>query len=640
MPNLTGQSIGRYHIIEQLGEGGMATVYKAFDTQLERDVAIKVIRREAFPPEQLERILKRFEREAKALAKLSHPNIVKVHDFGEFEGAPFLVMEYLSGGTLKEKMGRPMSWQVAANLLIPVARALHYAHQRGILHRDVKPSNILITETGEPMLTDFGIAKILDIEETHTLTGSGVGIGTPEYMAPEQGLGRQVDARADIYSLGIILYELITGRRPFTADTPMAVVLKHINEALPLPRKFVPGLPEKVERVILKTLAKQPENRYSDMGKVTAALESLSSPETKIVEHLPSQEKTLDAIGGATRKVDGSLPPTKNNKVRWPWAAGFVILLVVVCVVIAAMLMPNIRARLSPAPIDTPTLTPIPLVTSTPALTFTSTVLSTPSPNPIPTLGVGSTWTRPVDKMVMVYVPGGDFVMGDTNDQAMAECQEFATDCKQEYFTDEQPPHIVSLEAYWIDRTEVTNAMYAFCVKAGVCQVPKSLSSKTRNSYYGNPQYDHFPVIYVNWKNASEYCAWVGARLPSEAEWEKAARGTDERSFPWGNGGPNDTLANFKAEDTVAVGSYLAGASPYGALDMAGNVWNWLNDWYDAYPEGDPAVSKFYGTTWRVMRGGTWASLGATSLRSCYRAADYPVIANERIGFRCATSRK
>jgi len=234
MTDLIGKSIERYHILEQLGEGGMAVVYKAYDTRLEREVAVKVIRRDAFPAQHNERIFKRFEREARALARLSHPNIVKVLDYGTHDGSPFLVLEYLPGGTLKHRLGKPIPWQEAAALLIPVARALHYAHENKIVHRDVKPSNILINQSGEPMLTDFGIAKLLESDEGQTLTtGTGVGVGTPEYMSPEQGLGQEVDARADIYSLGIIFYEMVTGRKPFRADTPMAVVVKHINEPLP-----------------------------------------------------------------------------------------------------------------------------------------------------------------------------------------------------------------------------------------------------------------------------------------------------------------------------------------------------------------------------------------------------------------------
>src|SRR5512145_1620840 len=200
MPDLTGYSFGRYHLIEQLGEGGMATVYKAFDTRLERDVAVKVLRTEQFSPVQLEQVLQRFDREAKSLGKLSHPNIVSVLDYGEHESIPYLVMEYLPGGTLKQKLGAPLPWQEVVQILLPVARALAYAHQRGIIHRDVIPANVLLKESGEPVLTDFGITKLLEAVEGQTLTASGVGIGTPEYMASEQGMGSKVDARVDIYA--------------------------------------------------------------------------------------------------------------------------------------------------------------------------------------------------------------------------------------------------------------------------------------------------------------------------------------------------------------------------------------------------------------------------------------------------------
>jgi serine/threonine protein kinase len=275
MPDLSGQTIGRYRILEKLGEGGMAVVYKAQDTRLEREVAIKIIRREVFSPLVLERVLKRFEREAKALAKLSHPNIVHVHDYGKFRGAPYLVMEYLPGGVFKtgSAASKPLGWQDAARLLLPIAEALDYAHSQNVIHRDVKPSNILLTGRGQPMLSDFGIAKILEDEETQGLTASGTGVGTPEYMAPEQWTGKTCP-QSDLYSLGVVFYELVAGRKPYTADTPAGLMLKQLNDPLPPPRQFAPDLPEGVEKVLLRALAKKPDDRYASMKEFSAALEA------------------------------------------------------------------------------------------------------------------------------------------------------------------------------------------------------------------------------------------------------------------------------------------------------------------------------------------------------------------------------
>jgi len=291
---MIGQSIGRYHILEKLGEGGMATVYRAFDTRLERDVALKVIQpiRQQSPE-----FLKRFEREAKALAQLAHPNIVSIHDFGEQDGMPYLVMEYTPGGTLKQSLGEPMPWPQACRLLAPIARALHYAHQQKIIHRDIKPSNILITASGDPKLSDFGIAKILEAEKTWDLTGTGVGIGTPEYMAPEQGMGKAIDHRADIYALGIVLFEMVTGRTPFRADTPLAVLLKQVNDPLPRPREFVEDLPKAVEQVLFKALAKNPEDRFQEMGDFAGAIEVLLRNEEKA----GGESRTL--LGGRLRRI-------------------------------------------------------------------------------------------------------------------------------------------------------------------------------------------------------------------------------------------------------------------------------------------------------------------------------------------------
>ncbi len=269
----------------------MASVYKAFDTRLERDVAVKIIRTDMFIPAALNQVLKRFEREAKSLAKLSHPNIVSIIDYGEHEGVPYLVMEYLPGGTLKDRLAsQHLTWQNSFHLLLPVARALQFSHQQGIIHRDIKPSNILITQSGEPMLSDFGIAKILEGEESTALTGTGVGIGTPEYMAPEQWVG-ETSPRSDLYSLGVVLYEMVTGRKPYTADTPAAILLKQANYPLPRPRQFAVDLPDRVEKVILKVLAKKPEDRYSSMEEFSTALENLLSGHAKIKSSVLPAEK-------------------------------------------------------------------------------------------------------------------------------------------------------------------------------------------------------------------------------------------------------------------------------------------------------------------------------------------------------------
>ncbi len=274
MSDLIGKSLGRYQILEQIGEGGMATVYKAHDTRLEADVAVKVIRTENILPSTLERALKRFEREAKALARLNHPNIVRVMDYGEYEGKPYLVMPYFPGGTLKQKMGMPMPWEQAIRLILPIAEALDYAHSQNMIHRDVKPSNILLTGRGQPLLTDFGIAKILEAEEGQTLTSTGMGVGTPEYMSPEQWKG-QASLRSDIYSLGVILYELLAGRKPYIADTPADLLLKQATEPLPKLSQFVKGLSPNVENVLFKALERKPEDRYASMAEFSSALEGL-----------------------------------------------------------------------------------------------------------------------------------------------------------------------------------------------------------------------------------------------------------------------------------------------------------------------------------------------------------------------------
>lgn len=276
MNDLTGVTIERYKILRELGRGGMAVVYRATDTMLERNVAVKMILSENTSREKTEKMLKRFNREAKTLASLSHPNIVKVLDYGEYENMPYIVMEFISGGALKARMGSPIPHTEAASMLVPVARALQHAHQQKIVHRDVKPENILINDSGQPMLSDFGILKFVDVEESQGLTGTGKIVGTPAYMSPEQIRGREIDGRSDIYSLGIVFFEMVTGRKPYNANTPIELSMQHLHDPIPKARQFVRDLPHEVDQIISKAIAKNPEDRFPNMAAFAQALEKLS----------------------------------------------------------------------------------------------------------------------------------------------------------------------------------------------------------------------------------------------------------------------------------------------------------------------------------------------------------------------------
>jgi serine/threonine protein kinase len=268
MQNLTGKRLGQYHIIEEIGRGGMAEVLKAWQPSLERYVALKVL------PEYFVhdgQFLARFEREAKAAAKLSHPNIVHIYDTGEADGRHYIAMEYLEAGSLQERLATgALSIEEAHEILAQVAAALDYAHGQGLIHRDIKPSNILFSGDGRPKVADFGIARAGDGTQ---LTRTGVIMGTPEYMAPEQAEGRPVDHRADLYALGVVLYQMLTGRAPFRGTTPHATLHAVIYEPPPPPRQINPDLPPAVEAVILKALAKRPEDRFQRGAEMVAALQ-------------------------------------------------------------------------------------------------------------------------------------------------------------------------------------------------------------------------------------------------------------------------------------------------------------------------------------------------------------------------------
>lgn len=296
---LTGKTIGKYKIEERLGQGGMAEVYKGYQENLDRYVAIKVMHSFLITEEDF---LQRFKREARAMASLSHPNIVRVFDFDVYgEDSYYLVMEYIGGGTLKDKIQslvdakEQLPLEQSVRLITEVADALAYAHKRGMVHRDIKPANIMLRqETDQAVLTDFGIVKLVG-NQTMAFTATGALIGTPSYMSPEQALGKTGDERVDIYSLGILLFQLVTNQLPYAADTPLAVVMKHVNDPTPLPMTFNPEVPLDLQEVILKAMAKEPEDRFQTaaaMGTALRAIDFAGPKATAVVPSVPPTEES------------------------------------------------------------------------------------------------------------------------------------------------------------------------------------------------------------------------------------------------------------------------------------------------------------------------------------------------------------
>jgi serine/threonine-protein kinase len=601
----------------------MGAVYRAWHLNLDMPVAIKEMTPQPnLSTRMLAQLRDQFQQEAAILFRLNHPNLVRIVDFFVEGKNAYLVMDFVAGESLSDRIDRlgPLSEEEVIEWMRQLLRALAYCHHQNVIHRDIKPENIVIRSDGQAVLVDFGLVKLWDPNDPRTKTVMR-GMGTPQYAPPEQydaQPGSTVPA-SDVYSLGATLYHTLTGQAPPTATERMRRPSSFVA-----PRALNPGISPRVERVIVKAMEPQPERRYQSAQEMIQALDSR---------------------------------PTRSFP--WRWAIGLAgALSLVVCAISAATFIPfepGPRGTLEPTsapsvsatssgssqpPTSSPTVPPQ-IPTSTPAATL---------PRVPPQVGsLGSIWVRPIDEMAMVYVPEGSFLMGSTEaeiDAVYAQCLEDfeASKCEREWYEDEAPQHRVTLDAFWLDRMEVTNAQYELCVAERIC----APSPYADDEGYSGLDY---PAVGVTWQDAVDYCAWLGGRLPTEAEWEYAARGPEGRQFPWGDVFDGsllnfcdtncfNTFAHAGYDDgyalTAPVGTYPGGESWCGALDMAGNVWEWTLDWYgDSYtaeaqtnPRGPSS-----GET-RVQRGGGWNN-HQNLVRSTHRTGDQPDEYYDNSGFRC-----
>ena len=648
----------RYRIVKLLCQGGFGAVYRAWDIVLKIPIGLKV-NYSTSPSSQSQ-----FLREASLLANLNHPNLPRVTDHFVIVGqGQYLVMDYIEGEDLQTMLDRCAAPLVEAQVLPWIAQicdALTYMHTQvePVIHRDIKPANIKITPEGRAVLVDFGIAKIYTPNKR---TPGGARAASPGYAPFEQYGQAPTDARTDVYALGATLYALLTCQPPTESIARMA------GTDLPMPRALNPVITPATEQVVLRALAVMPDQRYPSAADFKAALFPIVKLPPVVTAKLPTQSK-----------APKSRPALRLN-ISWGMGLGVLgVLLLIVAFYISNLLIGRDESNRTatqtalvlanrPTRTHTPRPTSLPL-TSTPAPVFPNNPVLSPSVFPTtltPTVpststpGLDSTQISDQDGMVLVYIPASTFTMGSFNLDKDAR-------------SDEKPAHTVYLDAFWIDLTEVTNAMFAKFVAAmnfktdaekggwgftwtGSTWVqvngadwrhPFGLGSDIRGM-------EQPPVVQVSWNDARAYCDWAGGRLPSEAQWEKAARGPDGRMYPWGNQPLAGNLLNFADrnlnvdwadksindgyEFIAPVGSYPAGASYYGVLDMAGNVWEWVADWYDETyyaksPDANPTgpLSGEY----RVLRGGSWRNL-ASNVRVAIRSGNLPEFRLVTLGFRC-----
>jgi serine/threonine-protein kinase len=626
----------RYRVMEKIGEGGMGKVYKAIHIHMDTTYAIKILHSHLASDQTA---LARFRREARAAVQIQHPNAVAVTDFGvtRDKGIAYLVMEFLDGIDLRDRLksGEQLSFEYILLVFQQVCAGVHAAHLKGIIHRDLKPDNIWLLKSLDGIdrvkVLDFGIAKLRHAQgnQSQALTQRGMIIGTPYYMSPEQCRGEELDARSDIYSLGIILYEMLTGDVPFRANTPMGIVHKHNAELPKSPSDFRPDIPPQIEAITLRALSKRREDRQSSAWELAQELERafnaagvqvnlrtntpqipfniMSAPslppqpsdteshagrrtapnksDSNKVTHRQDERTTLVSSSDSFQQAkEISVPQVKSRddvatiSINRNRAAlyGVIAVFAIALIAVGAWWMTGSKA--------TPT--------------SNSNTASTPTPD------------SPLTGMILIR--GGKYVMGNNTSDDEAE----------------KPEHEVTVRPFHIDQQEVTNEKYyQFVTKSNYPPPPHWVNGKFKDGE------EKYPVYNVSWHDAQAYANWAGKRLPTEEEWEFAARGTDKRIYPWGNifSPSNANTKEGSKNQTEPVGSYPAGASLFSVMDMAGNVAEWTSSEYQPYPYSKAKAVPGYV----VVRGGSF-SQPQIDAKVTARILTPPDWVRNYIGFRCA----
>jgi len=628
---MLGRRLGDYVIISPLGAGGFGRVYLALQRPIDLKAALKVLNAPHRGPEALDR----FEREARALAELNHPNIVRLLKYDVHDATtPYLVMEYVEGGRtlaqeieVREKNAEPFSTDELRNLLDGILNGLAEAHQRGIVHRDIKPSNVMLQQAvGHPMLPrilDFGLAKFVSATAGSTTTSAG----TPLYMAPEQLDGQEVGPSADTYAVAVMAFWLIFGVPPFEPNRLQKLWQQKLDAGWDPTAQLPADVPTPVLVRFRRALAVDPTQRYQTTKELRDMLHfALAELQSDAVAGLPTGTQPSARSAGASDSSKQH-PPKQRRPGRPPLALALTLLaLLATCVTVVLLTLDNRATETTRG--QTTTLAP---------------------PAQSPPLASHGTKHEKIG-LPWVLIRGGTFQIGVTDGRDPDRGPGGRAKARRYYQKE--------MSSFYIMRSEVTQAQYRLCVEAGACKSPKRTMADGPLFTYGRAAFAAHPVRWVNHKQAYSFCAWAGARLPTEIEWEFAARSRGEaRPYPWGSDPPTCKLAVMPGRTadgcdlgvTAAVCSKRMGNTAQGLCDMAGNVREWVADCAaDIEPRANPhPLRKAHAHKPKVfcdraVRGGSFKSKydgqkkEARALRTTERNIEGNNWVFGDLGFRCA----